>query len=80
MCVYIDCLYPCFDKKEHHARYANMRRNKYSEKKNEVKTKSSKVNWNVVNDLNIEDKTVIINRMKDKIKNKYIHDHDILKD
>ena len=80
MCVYNDCLYPCFDKKEHHARYANMRRNKYSEKKiNEVKTRSSKVNWNVVNYLNIEDKTVIINRMKNK-KDKYIHDHNILKD
>ena len=49
MCVYQDCPYLCLTKKEHHSRYARMRRNTTFVVQ-EVK-KSPKVNWDVVNEM-----------------------------
>jgi|LakMenEpi03Aug12_release.lakeMendotaPanAssembly.Ray.scaffolds.fasta_scaffold5820997_1 hypothetical protein len=68
MCVYNDCVYSCQNKKEHHARYANMRRNKYLEKHVDkvIVTKSSKVNWNIANELKLEDKTIVRKRIKER--------------
>lgn len=48
MCVYDDCPYLCMSKKEHHSRYARIRRNKTVET---VKNPSPKVNWDVVEQL-----------------------------
>lgn len=52
MCVYEDCIYLCPSKKAHHFRYARMRKNKDSVKIR----KSSKVNWEVVARMKINDK------------------------
>jgi len=48
MCVYENCPYLCTSKKEHHSRYARIRKNKPVEI---IKTPSPKVNWNVVKEL-----------------------------
>lgn len=72
MCVYNDCIYSCFDKKEHHSRYANMRRTKYLDKKINIK-KSSKVNWNVANELKLEDVNIVRKRIKEKLKKDEIY-------
>ena len=50
MCVYQDCPFLCVSKKQHHFRFAKMRRNKSDEI---VKTPSPKVNWNIVEQLKI---------------------------
>ena len=50
MCVYEDCPYLCLSKKEHHSRYARMRKNKQVEI---VKSPSRKVNWDIVEQLKI---------------------------
>ncbi len=50
MCVYEDCPYLCLSKKEHHSRYAKMRKNKAVEI---VKSPSRKVNWDIVEQLKI---------------------------
>ena len=50
MCVYEDCPYLCLSKKEHHSRYARMRKNKPVEI---VKSPSRKVNWDIVEQLKI---------------------------
>ena len=57
MCVYDDCPYLCMSKKEHHSRYARIRRNKTVET---VKIPSPKVNWDVVEQLkmNIKPKRI----------------------
>ena len=49
MCVYQDCPYLCITKKEHHSRYARIRRNT-TVIAQELK-KSPKVNWDVVNEM-----------------------------
>jgi len=55
MCVYEDCPFLCISKKEHHSRYARMRKNKSVET---VKTPSPKVNWDAVEQLKIGDKRI----------------------
>jgi len=60
MCVYEDCPYLCMSKKEHHSRYAKMRREKITEF---IKTPSPKVNWDVVEQLKIGIKSL---RKKEK--------------
>lgn len=55
MCIYEDCPYLCSTKKQHHSRFARMRRNKTVET---VKTPSPKVNWDVVEQLKIGDKPI----------------------
>ena len=55
MCIYEDCPYLCSTKKQHHSRFARMRRNKPVEI---VKIPSPKVNWDVVNQLKIGDKPI----------------------
>ena len=50
MCIYEDCPYLCSTKKQHHSRFARMRRNKPVET---VKTPSPKVNWDAVEQLKI---------------------------
>jgi len=55
MCVYEDCPFLCISKKEHHSRYARMRKNKLVET---VKTPSPKVNWDAVEQLKIGDKRI----------------------
>ena len=55
MCVYDDCPYLCSTKKQHHSRFARMRRNKPVEI---VKIPSPKVNWDVVEQLKIGDKPI----------------------
>lgn len=47
MCVYDDCPYLCLTKKQHHSRYARIRKNKQSTEK----IPSPKVNWDVVEQL-----------------------------
>jgi hypothetical protein len=56
MCVYDDCPYLCMSKKEHHSRYARIRRNKTVET---VKIPSPKVNWDVVEQLKMNIKPKI---------------------
>ena len=55
MCVYTSCRYGCITKEEHHSKYARMRKNSPTriEEIHEVK-KSSKVNWNMVEELGLE--------------------------
>jgi hypothetical protein len=55
MCIYEDCPYLCSTKKQHHSRFARMRRNKPVEI---VKIPSPKVNWDVVDQLKISDKPI----------------------
>jgi len=55
MCIYEDCPYLCSTKKQHHSRFARMRRNKPVEI---VKIPSPKVNWDVVDQLKIGDKPI----------------------
>ena len=50
MCVYDGCPYSCLTKKQHHFRFARMRRNKPVEI---VKIPSLKVNWDVVEKLKL---------------------------
>jgi hypothetical protein len=52
MCVYEDCIYLCPSKKAHHFRYARMRKNKDSANIR----KSSKVNWEVVAQMKLNNK------------------------
>ena len=61
MCIYEDCPYLCSTKKQHHSRFARMRRNKTVEN---VKTPSPKVNWDAVERLKIGDKPLL--RKKEK--------------
>lgn len=60
MCIYDDCPYFCLTKKQHHSRFARMRRNKSVEI---IKTPSPKVNWNVVEQLKMNVKPL---RRKDE--------------
>lgn len=53
MCVYQDCPYLCLTKKEHHSRYARIRRNNTIVVP-EIKKKSPKVNWDVVNEMKMK--------------------------
>jgi hypothetical protein len=54
--VYDDCPYLCLTKKQHHSRYARIRKsNKSVETK---KIPSPKVNWYVVEQLKIGDKPI----------------------
>ena len=53
MCIYEDCYYLCLTKKEHHSRYARMRRKTPVDF---VKSPSPKVNWDVVEQLKIDKK------------------------
>ena len=56
MCVFISCQYGCLTKIEHHSKYARMRRNACIE---EVQvTKSTKVNWDVVEKLKLGKKII----------------------
>ena len=54
MCVYENCPYLFLTKKQHHYRFAIMRRNSVEI----VKTPSLKVNWDVVKQLKIGDKPI----------------------
>jgi len=60
MCVYEDCPFLCMSKKEHHSRYARIRRNNPVEI---IKIPSPKVNWDVVEQLKMNVKPL---RKKDK--------------
>ena len=60
MCVYEECPYLCMSKKEHHSRYAKMRREKIAEF---IKTPSPKVNWDIVEQLKSDFKSL---RKKEK--------------
>lgn len=52
MCVYQNCRYLCLTKEEHHSRYATMRKNtKCICIEEDIKKKSPKVNWDVVDKL-----------------------------
>lgn len=76
MCIFEDCRYNCLTKKQHHARYANMRRKKPMEKIDEDDIKlSSKINWSIALELNV-DKSV----KRYKIVNDNVNDEEILKD
>lgn len=55
MCIYEDCPFLCTTKKQHHSRFARMRRNKPVEI---VKIPSPKVNWDVVEQLKIVDRPI----------------------
>lgn len=52
MCIYDNCPYLCSSKKEHHSKYARIRRNVFPEKM-ETKLKSPKVNWTIVEELKV---------------------------
>ena len=70
MCVFQACPYECLTKKEHHSRFAKMRRGLPKEKIDESIIKlSSKVNWSIVSQLNLE---------KPVKRNKNRNDDDIL--
>lgn len=60
MCVYEDCPFLCMSKKEHHSRYARIRKNNPVEI---IKIPSPKVNWDVVEQLKMNVKPL---RRKDK--------------
>jgi hypothetical protein len=52
MCVYQNCRYLCLTKEEHHSRYSKIRKNnKCICIEEEIKKKSPKVNWDVVDKL-----------------------------
>jgi len=57
MCVYESCPYECITKFEHHSRYAKMRR---KHKVPAIHVKSPKVNWNIVDELQL--RTTIIRK------------------
>lgn len=100
MCVYPSCIFQCLNKAEHHSTYANMRRGRQSSKVGEDKLvklekleklipRSSKVNWYVVEKMNIKNdfnfrRYRSSNRKIDKNKNiqeiDYISDLKYLKD
>jgi len=58
MCVYPTCVFPCLSKAEHHSTYANMRRGRSCPKVGELsdfnQTRSSKVNWEIAEKMNIK--------------------------
>ena len=84
MCVYQSCLFPCITKFEHHSKYATMRRrriNNVVDNKLEIAIKSPKVNWDIVEKMNIntvkKDKRYIRYKTpenKERIDNEYILD------
>jgi len=69
MCIYEDCPYLCSTKKQHHSRFARMRRNKTVET---VKTPSPKVNWEAVEQLKVGDKPLL--RKKEKTDDDEIYE------
>ena len=52
MCVYEHCPYDCLTKSIHHSKFATMRRNKVPIK-TPTPIPSPKVNWEMVNQLNL---------------------------
>jgi len=66
MCVYDDCPYLCLTKKQHHSRYARIRKsNKSVETK---KIPSPKVNWYVVEQLKLSVKPLKKEKTDDEIE------------
>jgi hypothetical protein len=51
MCVYESCKYGCVTKSEHHSKYARMRKNKVESSEYTEIIKSTKVNWDMVEEL-----------------------------
>jgi hypothetical protein len=63
MCVYDDCPFLCLTKKQHHSRYARIRKNKPTEK-----IPSPKVNWDVVEQLKMNVKPLRKDKSDDEIE------------
>ena len=53
MCIYDGCPYDCLTKSIHHSKFATMRRNKVGNKSVKIQIPSPKVNWELVNQLNL---------------------------